>query len=219
VDAILPRLPIFPLSNVVLFPRVRTPLHIFEPRYRQMTEAALAGEQRIVMAVIRPEFAGDASGDPPIFDVACLGVIAESQRFPDGRFNILLQGTERVRILAEDTRPAGQLYRSAEVRSLADPCPPEDAVQITTLRIRMSALVGELLEDADAEDPLGSVRDIDDAAFVNSLCNALPLSTPEKQGLLEAEGILGRCRCLIEILEFATAEQKARRVPNSSALH
>ena len=117
-----PDLPIFPLPNVVLFPRVRTPLHIFEPRYRQMTEAALAAEQQIVMAVIRPQFADDAAGDPPIFDIACAGVIVESQRFPDGRFHILLHGTERVRILAEGRRPAGQLYRSAPVRSLADPC-------------------------------------------------------------------------------------------------
>jgi len=212
-------LPIFPLPNVVLFPRIRTPLHIFEPRYRQMMEAALAGERRIVMAVIRPDFVGDASGDPPIFEVACTGAIAESERLPDGRFHVLLQGTERVRILREDTRPTGQLYRSAEVRALADPCPAEAAEQIATMRAQMSSLVGELIEGADADDPLGSVRNIDDAAFVNSLCNALPLSAPEKQNLLEADGILARCHCLIEILEFARAEQGARRVPNSTVLH
>jgi Lon protease-like protein len=219
VDETPPVLPIFPLANVVLFPRVRTPLHIFEPRYRQMTEAALAGDLRIVMAVIRPAFVGDASGDPPIFDIACTGVIADSQRLPDGRYNLLLQGTDRVRILREVARPAGQLFRCAEVQPLGDPCPPEAAEQIGILRVRMSALVGELLEGDDAEDPLGSVRDIDDAAFVNSLCNALPLSTPEKQALLEADGILGRCRSLIEILEFANAERSARRVPNSTVLH
>lgn len=203
----------------MLFPRIRTPLHIFEPRYRQMTEAALAGEQRIVMAVIRPEFVVAAAGDPPIFEVGCAGVIAESERLPNGRFHILLQGTERVRILGEETRPSEQLYRSAEVRALADPCPPEAAEEIAVMRSRMSLLVGELIEGADAEEPLGSVRDIDDAAFVNSLCNALPLSAPEKQSLLEADGIPQRCRCLIEILEFAHAEQQARRVPNSTVFH
>lgn len=203
----------------MLFPRIHTPLHIFEPRYCQMTEAALLGEQRIVMAVIRPEFVGDAGGDPPIFEVACTGVIAESQRLQDGRFHILLRGTERVRILAEEARPAGQLYRRAEVQPLADPCPPEAAERIATMRIRIDALVGELLEDARVEDPLVSIRGIGDAAFVNSLCNALPFSTPEKQELLEADGILERCRRLLEILEFATAEQKAERVPNSTALH
>jgi len=219
VEQNLARLPIFPLSNVVLFPRIRTPLHIFEPRYRQMAEAALAGERRIVMAVIRPEFVADASGEPPIFDIACAGAIAESERLPDGRFHIMLQGTERVRILREETRPTGQLFRSAEVRPLADPCPPEAAARISEMRSRMSSLVGELIEGIHGEEPLASVRDIDDAAFVNSLCNALPLSTPEKQALLEAEGILERSRCLIDILEFARAEHRARRVPNSSVFH
>jgi len=215
----LATLPIFPLTNVVLFPRVRTPLHIFEPRYRQMTEAALAGDRRIVMAVVRPEHAAAIAGDPPVFAVAGCGAIAESRRLPDGRFYLLLNGEHRVQIVGEVDRPAGQLFRSAAVRVLADPCPPESAERIAAMRARLATLVGELIEHDDEDDPLEGVRDIDDASFVNALSNALPLSAPEKQGLLEANGVPERFARLVEILEFTRAERLARRVPNSGVLH
>ena len=76
------RLALFPLSNVVLFPRVKTPLHIFEPRYRQMTEAALDGDRRIGMVVVRPEHVEAIAGDPPLFEVGCEGVISDSKKLP-----------------------------------------------------------------------------------------------------------------------------------------
>lgn len=219
MEASLRRVPIFPLTNVVLFPRVRTPLHVFEPRYRQMTESALAGDRRIVMAVVLPDHAGDVASDPPVYDVACSGVISEARRLPDGRFYLLLDGDYRVRIVEEVARPPGQLFRSANVRRLADPYPPAAAGEIATMRARLSTLVGEVIADDESPDPLGAVRDIDDASFVNALANALPLSVAEKQGLIEADGIPERYSRLIEILEFARAERLTRRVPNSSVLH
>src|SRR5262252_10843931 len=71
---------LFPLSSVVLFPRVRTPLHIFEPRYRQMAEHALAGDRSIGMVAVPPEHVGAMAGDPPVYPVGCAGVISQAQR-------------------------------------------------------------------------------------------------------------------------------------------
>ena len=109
-------LPIFPLSNVVLFPGVSTPLHLFEPRYRQLARDVLAGERRIGMVVVRPEFADEMAGDPPVFPVGCAGVITESQRRADGRFDIVLRGETRFELIEEPPRPSERLYRCARVR-------------------------------------------------------------------------------------------------------
>src|SRR5204863_9636969 len=83
---------LFPLPNVVLFPHVVQPLHIFEPRYRQMTADALAGDQLIAPALLRPGWEGDYEGRPATYPVVCVGKIVSEQQLPDGRFNILLRG-------------------------------------------------------------------------------------------------------------------------------
>ena len=212
-------LPIFPLADVVLFPRVQTPLHVFEPRYRQMTEHALAGDCRIAMAVVRPDRAHEMAGDPPVFPIACAGVIRESRRLPDGRFDIVLRGSDRVRILQEPERPRDQLYRTATVTLLEDDAGPDCAERLTALRPRVIHLVREVFGGDGAEMSSQPFAGIDDAAFVNALCNALPVSTPEKQGLLEADGVLARCERLIAVLEFLLAEHTPHRVPNSGTFH
>src|SRR5262245_57325268 len=106
---------LFPLSSVVLFPRVRTPLHIFEPRYRQMTEHALAGDRHIGMVAVLPEHEAGMAGDPPVYPVGCAGVISDARRLPDGRFHIVLDGVWRFRICDELARPSERLYRTARV--------------------------------------------------------------------------------------------------------
>ena len=113
-------IPIFPLDNVVLFPKLEVPLYIFEPRYRQMTSQALAGDCQIGMVTVRPDVIGEMSGDPPVFEIGCLGRIAHSEQRPDGTFQILLVGERRFRILDEHPRPQHQLYRSARVALLDD---------------------------------------------------------------------------------------------------
>ena len=76
----------FRLQTVALFPGLRTPLHIFGPRYRQMTEVVLAADGRLVMAVIRPDQLAETTTDPEVFAIACAGIIREHRRLPDGRF-------------------------------------------------------------------------------------------------------------------------------------
>src|SRR4029078_8759483 len=96
-----PAIPIFPLPNVVLFPTVFLPLHIFEPRYREMVADSLAGDRMIGMVLLRPCWEHNYEGPPPVYNVGCSGVITHFERLEDGRYNIILRGVERFRILEE----------------------------------------------------------------------------------------------------------------------
>src|SRR5262245_7373918 len=111
-------LPLFPLPNVVLFPNVFLPLHIFEPRYRQMTADAVASDRVIGMVLLKPGWDRDYEGRPAIYRVGCSGVITHVERLADGRFNIVLRGLDRFRIVEENIERA---YRRAIVETLADP--------------------------------------------------------------------------------------------------
>src|SRR3954471_18886278 len=114
---------LFPLPNLVLFPQVVQPLHVFEQRYRQMTADALAGDRLIAMALLRPGWEADYDGKPAIHPVACLGRVVAEQRLDDGRYNILLRGLSRIRVVKEISQ--GKLYRTARVELLGDRAPPE----------------------------------------------------------------------------------------------
>ena len=108
-------LPLFPLPNVVLFPNVFLPLHIFEPRYREMVADALAGDRMIGMVLLRPGWERDYEGRPPVYPIGCSGVITHCERLADGRYNIVLRGIERFRIVREDH---ARSYRRAVVEPL-----------------------------------------------------------------------------------------------------
>jgi len=204
------RLPLFPLSNVVLFPRVETPLHLFEPRYRQLARDVLAGERRIGMAVVHPDHLGEISGDPPLLPVGCCGVVTESQRLTDGRYNIVLLGEHRFRMLGEDERDSERLYRVARVARLEDPYPPGERDRVARLRANIAENVVVLIrrtqpEHAAALDP-ELFAGVDDATLVNSLANTLALPPEEKLRLLEAESIPERYARLASALSFWRAE-------------
>jgi Lon protease-like protein len=107
----------FPLPNCFLFPGTLMPLHVFEPRYRQMVEDSLDGPGRLVMATVLETFHDELAGSPPVFDVAGLGEIARHERLPDGRFNIVLFGLTRVKIREA---PSERLYRKVEATPLEE---------------------------------------------------------------------------------------------------
>ena len=213
-------LPIFPLSDVVLFPRVTTPLHLFEPRYRQMAEHALAGRRRIGMVTVPPDHVAAMRGDPPVHPVGCAGVVTRARKRSDGRYDILLHGTHRFRIQSERVRPEGRLYRVAEVALLEDAYDPADADRVAELRTQLVEIVSELNRASHPGRlppiPEPWLRDLDDAAFVNSLANAVALPPLEKQGLLEVDGI---CERLEGLLSFQRAGLRAPGGPPSGALH
>ncbi len=216
-------IPIFPLSNVVLFPRLQAPLHLFEPRYRQMAELSLAAEGQIGMVVVPPEHVDEMEGDPPVYPIGCAGVISQSQRLPDGRFNIVLAGMQRFRIVRELEPEGGRLYRVAEVELLDDPFPPESGDRVTTLRTRIVELVRTLVGRNDPERADQITPDlfdgVDDVTFVNSLCNAFSFDPPEKQGLLEAESIPTRFDRLEGLLSYRLAEMGMPGDGGSTTLH
>ena len=126
---------LFPLPNLVLFPHVMQPLHIFEPRYRAMIEEALAGDGLIAMAVLAPGWEADYDGRPPIHRMACLGRVASSHRLEDGTYNVLLLGLCRVRIVAE--LPPEKSFREAEAVVCEDCRPPHAAAEAAALHRRM----------------------------------------------------------------------------------
>jgi len=214
---------LFPLSNVVLFPRVRAPLHIFEPRYRQMVAHALASDRRIGMATVHPDQVSKMGGDPPLYPIGCAGNISQAQRLSDGRFHIVLDGTWRFRILEESPRPAEQLYRVARVERLSEPYDPSQRDRVSGLRSRILELVHRLLALSDRERAQEFTPDLfdgmHDEVFVNTLSQALALAAPEKQGLLEAPGIPERCERLEGLLAFRLAEVGLPGARPASRLH
>ena len=160
-------IPLFPLSGVVLFPRVKTPLHLFEPRYRQLAADVLAGERRIGMATVLPDHLGEIGGDPPLTSIGCCGVVTESQRLPDDTYNIVLLGEQRFRLVAEQARSPDRLYRIGKIERLEDPNPPEDRERVSRLRANIVENVGTLVRQAEPEraamlDP-ALFRGVDDA--------------------------------------------------------
>src|SRR5207249_2490730 len=102
---------LFPLPNLVLFPHVVQPLHVFEDRYRQMTADALAGDRLIAPVLLRPGWEDQYDARPAVHAVACLGRVVAEQLLADGRYNLLLRGLGRVRII--DELDDGKLYRTA----------------------------------------------------------------------------------------------------------
>jgi Lon protease-like protein len=204
-------IPLFPLPSVALFPHARVPLHVFEPRYRQMTAHALAGARRIGMIAVRPEHLAAIDGDPPLFAIGCAGLVEEATRRDDGRYDIVLRGTERFRIVAEEPRDEARLYRVARVEPLDDPFDePREGIPLQGLRADAIELLSQLLRltAPDATRPLDPRRfsGIDDVTFVNLLCQLLDLAPAEKQGLLETTGVLARCEALVALLQFRVAE-------------
>ena len=121
--------PVFPLPNVVLFPKTMLPLHIFEQRYRQMTEHALATDQLIAIALLKPDYKEeDYYGKPAFYTTGTVGRIIDHERLEDGRYNLLLEGIERVRLIEDDIEDIDVgdepiLYRRARAIPLPENLP------------------------------------------------------------------------------------------------
>ena len=192
-----PTIPIFPLPNVVLFPQVFLPLHIFEPRYRDMTADALAGDRIIGMVLLRPGFEGDYDGRPPVYPIGCAGVITHAERLSDGRYNIVLRGIEKFRIVSEDD---SRSYRLAEVETIREPPADADREQLAAARRKLEALLVPQPTGRGIDPKMPS--SMADEDLVNALAQYLELEPVEKQALLERNSLLARCRSLIELLEM-----------------
>jgi uncharacterized protein len=204
-------LPIFPLPNVVLFPGVFLPLHIFEPRYREMVADALASDRMIGMVLLRPGWQHEYDGRPPVYPLGCSGVITHVESLADGRYNIVLRGVERFRIVEEDDTKS---YR----RAIVEPVPEgtgsgDDTAVLREQRSRLEALLAPTIErslsGASRLESLGGAgRDskipatMPDEDLVNALAQYLDLEPLEKQALLEQHSLRRRAESLVELLEM-----------------
>ena len=191
-------LPIFPLPSVVLFPNVFLPLHIFEPRYREMVADAIAGDRMIGMVLLRPGWQQDYEGRPPVYPIGCSGVITHVEQLADGRYNIVLRGLERFRILAEDH---ARSYRCAAVEPLSErPLSGDDRAFVRRLRGKLEAMLAGSHEAKGAEQKIPSAMGDED--LVNALAQYLDLEPLEKQALLEHHCLRSRAESLVELLEI-----------------
>ena len=202
-----PAIPLFPLPNVVLFPNVFLPLHVFEQRYRDMVTDALDGDRLIGMVLLRPGWEGNYEGRPPVYPIGCAGLITHHERLPDGRYNIVLRGLEKFRILSETEDETGRdnpdggnsRYRVARVETLHEPLIEAERDQIRAARRRLEAL---LVPQAQGRGESNVAPAMSDEDVVNALAQYMQLEPLEKQALLERHGLLARCRSLIELLEM-----------------
>ena len=207
------RIPLFPLPDAVLFPGARLPLHVFEPRYRTMTEDALAGDGLI--GTILVQSGADMSEDrPPIYGVGCAGSIQQSRRLADGRFLIELEGRFRFRIVSEV--PSDKPYRIAIAVPLPesltesaapDPVPAKDLLASAYAELEAGVLELMRLSAPDSESLLRErLPQLFSMELVNGLAAGIDCSPAEKQDLLEAPSVLERCHRLVGLIQFRIAE-------------
>ncbi len=190
-------LPIFPLPTVVLFPNVFLPLHIFEERYRTMVSDALAGDRMLGMVLLRPGWEHEYEGRPAVYPIGCSGLITHVERLPDGKYNIVLRGLERFRLVHEDHTRS---YRRATVEPLEEMrLSEEERATLRRHRAKLEALLlpasGNVVSDANT----GSMSDEE---LINALAQYLELEAVEKQALLEKNCLKSRAESLIEVLEM-----------------
>jgi Lon protease-like protein len=186
------RLSVFPLGGALLFPRMHLPLHIFEPRYRAMVSDALVRDRRIGM--IQPRAEGSP---PPLFDIGCVGRIAEVEALDDGRFDIVLEGLARFTILREldVTTPFRQVEAELEA-----------AQESEILAIAERAALE--IESRRFADALGyavdweSVSRLDDESLVNGIAQIAPFDVASKQALLEADSLAERSELIVQLMQF-----------------
>jgi Lon protease-like protein len=198
---------LFPLPNLVLFPHVMQPLHVFEPRYRALLEAALAGDRLVTMALLRPGWQRDYEGRPPLYPAACLGRVAAHHRLEDGSYNLLLVGLRRVRLVRE--LPPTKRYREAHVEVFEDQCPPAQDAHAADLKQRLRGaffrILPDLPEAADALDQL-LCGEVSLGALTDMVSYVLDIDLEAKLALLAEVNVHRRAELLLGHLEACAAD-------------
>ena len=186
------RLSIFPLHGVILFPGLQLPLHVFEPRYRELVGSALAKDRRIAM--IQPQSVREGAA---LFGMGCVGRIEDVEALEDGRYNIVLEGEARFRLLHEVDastpfrQVAGELIDDPEFEALS--------------AVERASFEREAREFADRQGysvDWGSVAQLDDLTLINGVSQIAPFDAAAKQALLEAPDIAARCELLVQLMQF-----------------
>lgn len=210
-------MPLFPLDSATLLPQQVLPLHIFEPRYRQMIDHALDSSGQIAMAV----FDGDSweaeyHGRPPLKPAVCIGQIVQHEKLADGRYNLLLQGVCRARIVDEIPPDGERLYRVAVLEPVGLEEPDPSLLDGFRRRLEHGLTEGELREFAAAETVLEFVQneEVPTEALMELVSFAL-IQQPELRYGLLAEGDTERRAAMIE----SELEHLRRLVRQARAQH
>lgn len=187
------RISIFPLAGALLFPRMHLPLHIFEPRYRALVSDAMARDRRIGM--IQPREPGLV---PALFDMGCLGRIADVEALEDGRFNIVLEGIARFRMLREldVSTPFRQI--EAEVEAL----PGDEDILASVERAALEQEAQRFARSQGYSVDWAAVGRLDDASLVNGIAQIAPFDAAAKQALLEADSLHDRAELVMQLMQF-----------------
>lgn len=192
---------LFPLPNLVLFPYVLQPLHVFEARYREMVEEALAGDRLIAMALLAPGWEADYEGRPPLYPMACLGRIVTHHRLEDGRFNLLLAGLQRIRLVRE--LAPKKAFREAEAVVCPDEYSTPGALGRNILRRRLLEAFRRLancLDDSHNQlEPL-LAGDVSMGMLTDLVAYTLELGLATKQRLLDEVDVDRRAELLLRTL-------------------
>jgi hypothetical protein len=204
-------IPVFPLPDVVLFPGVFLPLHIFELRYREMVKDSLAGDRLIGISLLRPGWDHDSGGRPAIYPVGCVGLISHIEELNDGRYNLVLRGVEKFRVVREED--SARAYRRASVDYFEESMTAADRDVVRRQRHQLERLLTAV---ADAPDqPFPST--LSDEEVINALAQYLDLEPIERQALLEQDGVARRCGALIELREMK--ELSGSHLPDRGLRH
>jgi hypothetical protein len=186
------RLSIFPLTGAVLFPGMQLPLHIFEPRYRALVGDALIRDRQIAM--IQPQRPMEGAS---LFKVGCIGRIGEVQAMDDGRYNLILEGVARFRMIRE-------LDVATPFRQIEADIYDEDEDETLT-HAQRGGFEREAREFADRQGysvDWDSVERLDDRSLINGVSQIAPFDPASKQALLEAETLTDRCELLVQLMQF-----------------
>lgn len=207
------RLPLFPLRGAILLPRAVVPLHVFEPRYIAMVDAALARGRFVGLIASRLS----AEAHPPLYPVGCAGQITNFSETGDGRYMITLTGISRFRLLDDTLVDGGFRMGSVDWADFRADLVPA-GIEVPELRARILAPLATYL---DAKGLSADATDLENApleALVNSIVVSCPFDPDEKQALLEAQTLIDRAEALIALMQFGIAGAQARAGEESPSL-
>lgn len=203
------KLAIFPLTGAILFPGLQLPLHIFEPRYRELVGHSLARDR--IIAMIQPRGTSrnpqNERGASPLYDIGCIGRIDDVEALEDGRYNIVLGGEARFRMLRElDVKTP---FRQVEGEIIAD---NEDEALSPVERAGFEQEARRFAELRGYAVDWDSVARLDDMTLINGVAQIAPFDAAAKQALLEAPTLHERCELMVQLMQFFGSAGEEDRV-------
>ena len=196
-------IPLFPLPATVFYPNTSLPLHIFEPRYRSMVADALNGKGEIGMILLKPGWESDYQGTPEIMTIGCLGKIKQHSELPEGKYNILLSGLYRFRILNEIK---GKVYREAQVEFLKEINDKDLTSAPSPIKEKLIRVMRLYLKNLPDRTKIEQALDMENCCklgeFVDKLTHHFDLPVNKMQEFLEQQDVQKRADSLHSLIEF-----------------